>query len=65
MIYATALGRVEIVKYLLSIQYVDVDLESNEFGHTPLTISCITGNFEILVLLLNANAEVNKPNKYN
>lgn len=65
LIYATALGRVEIVKYLLSIPFIDVDQSTPLIGHTALTIACITGNYEIIVLLVEANAEVNKPTKFN
>ena len=34
---------------------------TEDSGHTPMTIACLTGNYEILHLLIMSNAEVNKP----
>jgi ankyrin repeat protein len=55
----------EIVKLLLSNTQVDVDLASMDSGQTPLSVAAMTGNYEILKLLLDAGAEVNKPNVFN
>ncbi|CAD8083796.1 unnamed protein product [Paramecium sonneborni] len=65
LICACYLGRLEIVKLLLSNQQVDVDLASMDSGQTPLSIAAMTGNYEILKILLDAGAEVNKPNIFN
>lgn len=59
------MGRLEIVKLLLSNTQVDVDLSSMDSGQTPLSVAAMTGNYEILKLLLDAGAEVNKPNSFN
>ncbi|CAD8161611.1 unnamed protein product [Paramecium pentaurelia] len=65
LICACYLGRLEIVKLLLSNCQVDVDLASVDSGQTPLSVAAMTGNYEILKLLLDAGAEVNKPNTFN
>jgi ankyrin repeat protein len=59
---AIHLGRVDIVKLLVDSLTIDLDLSSNsQYGLTPLTMSSITGNYEIMKLLLEKGAEVNKP----
>jgi hypothetical protein len=42
-----------------------VDLASDESGFTPLCIACVTANYEIVKLLLDHDAEVNKPSVFN
>ena len=44
---------------------IDIDMASSDIGHTPLTVACITGNYEILKLLIEKGAEVNKPTLLN
>ncbi len=59
---AIYLGRVDIVKLLSESPTIDLDMSStNSYGLTPLTMSSITGNYEIMKLLLEKGAEVNKP----
>jgi ankyrin repeat protein len=65
LICACYLGRMEIVKMLLMNESIDVDLATEDSGQTPLTISAITGNYEIMKLLVDAGGEVNKPNAFN
>ncbi|KRX04938.1 Ankyrin repeat-containing domain [Pseudocohnilembus persalinus] len=65
LISAVYLGKLDVVKLLLENPTIDPDMASQESGHTPLTVSCITGNFEILKILLDFGAEVNKPTLYN
>lgn len=61
LIAASYLGRVDIVKLLLTNPTIDIDFATEEVKHTPLTVACLSGNFEILKILLDAGAEVNKP----
>ncbi len=61
MICASYFGRVEILRLILENISIDIDLASEGSGHTPLTIACATGNYEIVKLLIDHNAEVNKP----
>lgn len=61
LIAASYLGRVDIVKLLLSNPRIDIDFSTSELRHTPLTVACLSGNFEILKILLDEGAEVNKP----
>jgi ankyrin repeat protein len=65
LICACFYGRLEIVKLMLSNPCIDIDLASEDSGQTPLTISALTGNYEIMKLLVDGNAEVNKPNTFN
>jgi len=44
---------------------LDFDLSSSNNGHTPLTIACMTGNYEIVRLLIENYAEINKPTFFN
>ena len=53
------------MKILLNNKRVDVDLETENNKQTPLLTACIAGNYEIVRLLLLANAEPNKPNLLN
>lgn len=61
LVCACYYGRNDIVKMLLENETIDIDMSTEEAGHTPLTISCMTGNYEILRLLTSGGAEVNKP----
>jgi len=44
---------------------IDIDMASSDIGHTPLTVACLTGNYEIVKLLIEKGAEVNKPTYLN
>jgi len=44
---------------------LDFDLASKGSSHTPLTIACMTGNYEVVKLLIENEAEINKPTFYN
>ena len=44
---------------------MDPDFASTPTKHTPTIICVYTGNYEILRLLIEADAEVNKPNAFN
>lgn len=61
LILASALGRSDAVKFLLSSPTIDLDLASEDSGLTPLAGACAAGNYEVLKLLLQKDAEVNKP----
>ena len=65
LILACYLGRLDILKLLLESKTIDIDMASEESGHTALSCSIITGNYEILRILLEAGAEVNKPTRFN
>lgn len=64
LILASALGRQECVKMILDNPTTDVDLPSEEAGYTPLATACITGNYDIVRMLLEKDPEVNRPNRY-
>ena len=65
LILASYLGRCDCVKMLLDNPNIDIDLASEDSGYTPLCMACLTGFFEIVKLLIEAEAEVNKPTKLN
>lgn len=64
LICACYLGRIEMVRLFMENESIDLDLESSEYGFTPLCIACITANYEILSILIEYGAEVNKPNAF-
>ena len=53
------------MKLLLNNESIDLDLETNDSGYTPLCVAAISGNYEILRMLIENGAELNKPNKFN
>jgi ankyrin repeat protein len=54
------------MKLLLNNDSIDIDLPTyNYTGYTPLCVAAISGNYEILKMLIYNGAEVNKPNKLN
>lgn len=59
------LGLKEICRHLLRNKKIDVDLETANNKQTPLVVACMRGNYEIVRLLVLANAEINKPNALN
>lgn len=40
--------------------YIDLNMETIENGYTPLSAACMAGNFEIVCLLAQNGADVNK-----
>lgn len=65
LILASYLARFDLVKMMLENNSLDIDQASESIGHTPLTVACITGNYEIVKLLVESGAEVNKPTTFN
>ena len=57
-------GNTEVVKKLLlkNDYTINVDIE-NELGHTPLIVASSRGHTEVVKLLLERKADVNKQNK--
>jgi ankyrin repeat protein len=53
------------MKLLLNNESIDIDLETVDSGYTPLCVAAISGNYEILRLLIENGAELNKPNGFN
>jgi hypothetical protein len=56
-------GKIEIVMMILDNEEVDVDLESYPESYTPLMVACFKGFYEIVRLLLDRKADVNKLNR--
>ena len=40
--------------------YLDLDLETKDNGYTPLTCACMMGSFDIVIMLAENGADVNK-----
>ena len=59
---AAFLGRREIVEFLINTQYIDLNMQTIENGFTPLCAACVSGNYEIVRMLCEAGADVDKPN---
>ncbi len=61
LICAVYYGRNDMVKMFLD-RTLDIDLNTQSgIGHTALTVAALRGNYEILHILIDAGAEVNKP----
>jgi ankyrin repeat protein len=56
-------GKIDTVIMLLMNENIDVNLESQNEGYTPLMVACFKGYFEITRLLLERNADVKKVTK--
>lgn len=63
LILASYLGRLEIVKLLLSNTDTEVDFASNDTGYTALIASCISGFYEIAEHLIAKGANIFHKNK--
>jgi len=61
--FAAQIGSVEIAKYLITEKKADVNVEIFELGETPLIRAVMYGNFEIVKLLLENDANVNQITK--
>jgi hypothetical protein len=57
------MGERSIVSYLLRQKNVDIDFQSEPLQYSALQVSTMTGNFEMLELLLGEGAEPNNPNR--
>ncbi|MFN9939046.1 MAG: ankyrin repeat domain-containing protein [bacterium] len=51
------------MQYLLKQKNIDIDFQSEPLQYSALQVCTMTGNFEILELLLEQGAEPNNPNK--
>jgi len=58
LIYAITLNHIDCVRTLIDIG-VDIN-KPDELKNTPLHIACLDGNYEIIELLLQNNADINK-----
>ena len=59
---AAYLGRREIVEFLINSPFIDINMQTIENGFTPLCAACVSGNYEIVRMLCEAGADVDKPN---
>jgi ankyrin repeat protein len=59
---ASYLGRREILEQLLANPSIDLNIQTIDNGFTPLCAACVSGNYEIVRMLCEAGAEVDKPN---
>lgn len=58
-------GKTEIAKLLLKHPMIDIDLHTPNNKQSPLIVACMGANYEFSKMLLDAGAEVNKPNAFN
>lgn len=58
-------GKLELVKLLLTNKTIDINFETYDSNYTALIISCLTGNYEIVNLLLECGVQANKPSRIN
>ena len=63
LILACYIGKLEIITYLLTNEYIDINLQSKPENYSPLIISCYKGYYEIVRILLEMKADINLPNK--
>jgi ankyrin repeat protein len=56
------MGKVEACKLILENESVDLNLGTKEMNITPLIAACSSGNYEIVKVLIENGADVNKPN---
>lgn len=57
---ACFLGRLDALKILFLNEYLDYDLASEPSGYTPLILAAMSGYYEIVKILIDAGADVNK-----
>jgi len=62
---ATFTGKIEIVKLLLENDMTNIDIQTQTSGFTSTSIACATGNYEILRILVENGADINKENTFN
>ena len=62
---AAFIGKQDLMKLILNNEAIDIDLETETSGFTPLCVAAISGNYEILRMLIENGAELNKPNTFN
>ena len=63
LILACYIGKLEIISYLLTNEYININLQSEPEKYSPLIISCYKGYYEIVRILLEMKADINLPNK--
>ncbi len=63
LLYATAYEQIGIVKELLALN-ANIHARDTYFANTPLMLACLTGNIEIVTLLLEHGAEINIENNF-
>jgi len=61
---ACAKGRKEIVKYLLTIPAIDIEETIDEDDSSPLMAACNEGDLEIVKMLIERGADINKVDKH-
>ncbi|KRX00506.1 Ankyrin repeat-containing domain [Pseudocohnilembus persalinus] len=65
LILAAFLGKTDIVKLLLQNNQLDIDFSSETGRFTPLMVACMQGYYEIVQILCQMGADVNKHNVAN
>jgi len=53
------LGRGRITELLLENPLIDINMSTEDHEYTPLSSSCIAGNFEIVKILAENGADTN------
>lgn len=64
LICACSLGRIDCVRLLLENDLIDPNLASEKCGFTPLGVACATANYEIMCLLIDHGADINKKTNF-
>lgn len=58
---AAYLGRKRFIEIMLEhFSFIDINLETRENGYTPISSACMAGNYDIVCILAQNGADVNK-----
>lgn len=58
---AAYLGRKRFIELMLeNYSFIDINMETKENGYTPISSACMAGNYDIVCLLAQNGADVNK-----